>query len=83
MEKITFIDDEFNEILFEIVDQIEIDGTKYLLVEDEDEVATILKEAEDESSDEISITYQLIEDQNEFQKVMLSFMESDEYDIEI
>lgn len=81
MEKINFYDELTGEtILFEIVDQTTIDGQKYLLVADEEDVATILKEIIDDGEE---ITYQLIENDEELQKVALTLMESDEYDIEI
>ncbi len=81
MEKIEFYDDESGDnILFEIVNSTEVDGNKYLLVVDEDDDATILKEMSD---DEDNLVYELLEDEAEFQKVALLLMESDEYDIEI
>nr|WP_307990152.1 DUF1292 domain-containing protein [uncultured Niameybacter sp.] len=81
MEKINFYDETTGEtILFEVVDQTVIDGQKYLLVADEEDEATILKEVVDNGEE---ITYELVEDDNEFQKAALTLMESDEYDIEI
>lgn len=81
MEKINFYDETTGEtILFEVVDQAVIDGQKYLLVADEEDEATILKEIVDNGEE---ITYELVEDDNEFQKAALTLMESDEYDIEI
>lgn len=81
MEKINFYDEVTGEtILFEVVDQAIIDGKKYLLVADEEDEATILKEMVDDGEE---ITYELVEDDNEFQKAALTLMESDEYDIEI
>lgn len=81
MEKINFYDETTGEtILFEVVDQAVIDGQKYLLVADEEDEATILKEVVDNGEE---ITYELVEDDNEFQKAALTLMESDEYDIEI
>ncbi len=81
MEKIVFYDD-FNdeEVLFEIVDSTVVDGNKYLLVVDEDDEATILKE---ETGEDDELIYALVEDEGEFQKVALILMESDEYDLEI
>ena len=80
MQKITFLDPSTNEsVLFEIIDQITIEGKRYLLVADEEEVATILKEVVEEDE---TITYALVEDDMEFQKISLSFMENDEYDID-
>ncbi|MDA3732404.1 DUF1292 domain-containing protein [Niameybacter massiliensis] len=81
MEKIEFFDELTGEtILFELVDYAVIDGHKYLLVADEEDNATILKEIIDDGDE---ITYELVEDDNEFQKAALTLMESDEYDIEI
>ncbi|OON99961.1 MAG: hypothetical protein ATN35_09900 [Epulopiscium sp. Nele67-Bin004] len=81
MEKIVFYDD-FNdeEVLFEIVDSTVVEGNKYLLVVDEDDEATILKE---ETGEDDTLIYALVEDEGEFQKVALILMESDEYDLEI
>jgi len=74
-EIITFYDSETNEkILFEVIDTFDMDGQRYLLVADKDDEAAILKEMH---MDEEDITYQLIEDDDEFQKVALLFLESD------
>ncbi|OON91018.1 MAG: hypothetical protein ATN32_02755 [Candidatus Epulonipiscium fishelsonii] len=80
MEQILFIDEEGVEIFFNIIDYIEENTNKYLLVEDDEENATILKQNTDEDE---NLIYELIEDEREFQKLALLFMESDEYDIEI
>lgn len=81
MEKIEFWDDEMGEsILFEVVDQLTLQDQKYILVVDEEEVATILKEIKE---DDESLTYVLVENDDEFQKVTLLFMENDAYDVEI
>lgn len=81
MDKINFYDELTQEtIQFEVIDQTTIDGQKYLLVADDEDVATILKEIIDDGEE---ITYQLVEDDDELQKVALTLMESDEYDIEI
>jgi hypothetical protein len=83
LQKIEFWDEEANEsVLFEIIDEIVIDGQRYLLVADVDEVATILKEIPTDDEEEDN-RYVLVEDDFEFQKVSLSFMENDEYDVEI
>lgn len=76
MEKfITFYDNTTNEkIIFEAIDSFDINGQRYLLVADEEDAAVILKEVQ---MDEEDITYQLIEDDDEFQKVALLFLESD------
>ena len=81
METITFYDDITNEeIEFEVIDQTTVDGIQYLLVADEEDEAFILKAIQE---DEENITYELIEDELELQKVTLIFLESDEYDIEV
>ncbi|MHC1747495.1 MAG: DUF1292 domain-containing protein [Cellulosilyticaceae bacterium] len=80
-EKIVFFDETTGEeVLFEIVDHLIVDDCKYILVVDEEDVATIMKETED---DETEVTYVLVEDDAEFQKITLLFMESDEYDVEV
>lgn len=81
MEKINFYDEIADEtIQFEVIDETTIDNQKYLLVADDEDVATILKEIVDDGE---NITYELVEDDEELQKVALTLMESDEYDIEI
>ena len=74
-EIITFYDSTTNEkIIFEAIDSFDMDGQRYLLVADEEDVAVILKEVQMDQED---ITYQLIEDDDEFQKIALLFLESD------
>ena len=81
IQRITFVDEETNEeILFEIVDEVVLDDVKYLLVVDEDDISTILKQV-GEVDDEIE--YALVEDEDEFKKAATEFMASDEYNIEI
>jgi hypothetical protein len=81
MQYITFYDEETDEkILFEIIDQLTVDGKKYILVADDNDQSAILEELRDEGDE---ITYGIIEDDAIFQKLTLLFMESDEYDIEI
>ncbi|MEG0014708.1 MAG: DUF1292 domain-containing protein [Cellulosilyticaceae bacterium] len=80
-EKILFVDETTGEeIEFEVIDELLVDEKRYLLVVDEDDEATILKEI---SEADDTIEYALVEDENEFQRVTLLFMESDEYDIEV
>lgn len=75
IKMITFYDSETNEkILFEVIDTFDMDGQRYLLVADEKDDAAILKEVQMGIQD---ITYQLIEDDDEFQKVALLFLGSD------
>ena len=81
INRITFIDEETGEeILFEIIDEAVLEGTKYLLVVDEEDISTILKQVNEE---EDNIEYALVEDEDEFKKAATEFMASDEYDIEI
>lgn len=81
IERITFIDEETQEeILFEVVDEVILDETKYILVVDEDDVSTILKQVGEHHEE---IEYILVEDEEEFKKAATEFMTSEEYDIEI
>lgn len=80
-EKILFVDETTGEeIEFEVIDELLVDEKRYILVVDEEDEATILKEI---SEADDTIEYALVEDENEFQRVTLLFMESDEYDIEV
>lgn len=68
------------EIRFEVIDSIDLEGQRYILVADNEDQAALLKEVE---MDEEEITYELIEDDNEFQRIALFFLESDSgYDLE-
>ena len=80
-EMITFYDSITNEkILFEVMDSFDMEGQRYLLVADEEDEAAILKEIQ-MGDDEI--TYELIDDDAEFQKVALLFIENDSgYELE-
>lgn len=80
-EMITFYDSTTNEkVLFEVMDSFDMEGQRYLLVADEEDDAAILKEIQ-MGDDEI--TYELIDDDHEFQKVALLFLESDSgYELE-
>ena len=81
INRITFIDEETGEeILFEIIDEVVLEGVKYLLVVDEDDISTILKQLGETEED---IEYTLVEDEDEFKKAATEFMASEEYDIEI
>ncbi|OON92737.1 MAG: hypothetical protein ATN34_02725 [Epulopiscium sp. Nele67-Bin002] len=80
MEKITFYSEDGEEVLFEIIDSAIIDSNKYILVANEDEEAVILKEIMDT---EENLTYAIVEDDVEFQKVALHLMENDDYELEI
>lgn len=81
IEKIKFIDEETgDEILFEVIDEVIIDNIKYILVVDEDDVSTILKQIHEEDEE---LEYQLVEDEDEFKKVATEFMTSEDYEIEV
>ncbi|WP_069997915.1 DUF1292 domain-containing protein [Cellulosilyticum sp. I15G10I2] len=81
MEQIKFFDETTGEeTLFEVLDEIVLENKKYILVVDQEDVATILKEVSELDED---ITYQLLEDENEFKKAAVEFMTNDDYDIEI
>ena len=68
------------EVRFEVIDSFDIEGQRYILVADNEDQAAILKEV---AMDDEEIIYELIEDDNEFQKVALLFLESDAgYDLE-
>ncbi|OON93866.1 MAG: hypothetical protein ATN31_05010 [Candidatus Epulonipiscioides saccharophilum] len=78
---ISFYDEETNEeILFEIVDSTIFNNSKYLLVVDKDDEATILKEQKDADN---NLFYSLLENEDEFQQITLILMENDEYDLEV
>lgn len=77
---IKFDDESGEEIRFEVIDSFDLDGQRYILVADNEDQAAILKEVK---MDEEEIVYELIEDDQEFQKVALLFLESDAgYDLE-
>lgn len=81
VEKISFIDEETNEeTWFEVVDEVILDETKYILVVDEDDISTILKQVNE--SDE-NVEYMLVEEEDEFKKAATEFMANEAYDIEI
>lgn len=81
IEKIKFIDEETNEtIWFEVIDEVILDQIKYILVVDEEDVSTILKQVNEAGED---LEYALVEDEEEFKKAATEFMTSEDYDIEI
>jgi len=81
IEKIKFTDQETNEeIMFEVVDEVVINNVKYILVVDEDDVSTILKQVGEHDEE---LDYILVEDEDEFKKAATEFMTSEDYDIEI
>ena len=81
VERIQFIDEETNETIeFEVIDEVVMDGIKYILVVDEEDISTILKQVNEDGEE---VEYVLVEDEDEFKKVATEFMTSEEYDIEI
>ena len=73
-EIIKFYDNSTDEeILFEVMDAFDLEGQRYILVADDDDDAAILKEVQMGDED---IAYELIEDNDEFQKIALLFLES-------
>lgn len=86
-ETVTMTDDEGNDTEFSIIDYIENNGIRYLLViesefmDDEDSEATILKEI---STNDDEVLYESLEDEKEFDLVAGLFQDkSDEYDVEV
>ncbi len=84
---VTMTDEDGVDIEFCIIDQVMSSGERYLLVveselmDDEETEAIILKEI---SINEEDVTYALVEDDAEFNKVADLFAENDgEYDIEV
>lgn len=80
MEKIKFVDETTNEeILFEVLDEVILGDNKYVLVADEEDEATILKQTGEIQEQTI---YSLIEDEEEFKKVAVELMSREDFDIE-
>lgn len=80
-KRIQFIDEETGEeILFEVIDEVIIDNIKYILVVDEEDVSTILKQVNEVNEE---LEYILVEDEDEFKKAAVEFMTSEDYDIEL
>ncbi|MDF2878878.1 MAG: hypothetical protein K0S30_1974 [Clostridia bacterium] len=81
MEQIKFFDEATGEeTLFEVLDEVILDNNKYILVVDDEDVATILKLVQEDGED---ISYILLEDEDEFKKAAVEFMTNEDYDIEI
>lgn len=86
-EIIIMTDDDGEDVEFAIIDNIMYKNERYLLVvesselDDDEATALILKETEISEND---VTYSLVEDDNEFDKISELFAENDEnYDLEI
>ncbi len=85
-ETITMTDEDGIETDFVIIDAIEVDKTKYLLVVSSDEAksdepeAAILKEISSNNKDSY---YEFIEDDNEFKKISVLLQDNDsDYEME-
>jgi uncharacterized protein YrzB (UPF0473 family) len=86
---IVLTDEETNEqVEFEVISALDIDGDKYILViekdraDDEEAEAIIFKQLDAKEDDEV--IYELIEDEEEFEKVAEQFMKNnDEYDMNL
>ena len=76
MEKVIFVDPETNEeIEFFVIEQTQLNGTKYLLVaedDEEDSPAYILEELEDDDKD---IIYSFVEDDDRLESLGKVFAE--------
>lgn len=86
-EMVTMTDDDGNDVEFVIIDNVRNAGERYLLVverelmDDDETDAIILKEV---SIDEEDVTYELVEEEAEFDKVADLFAQNDgEYDVRI
>lgn len=81
VDKISFIEESTGEeILFEVIDEVIIKNIKYILVVDEDDISTILKQTNEAGDD---LEYSLVENEDEFKLVAVEFMTSEDYDIEV
>ncbi len=77
-DEITFITDEGEEVIFQVLEQTRLGGTDYLLVstiteEDEDAEALILKDISKETEEEA--VYDIVEEEQELQSVAAIFKE--------
>ena len=83
-ETILLTDEDGQEVEFALIDAAEMDGANSLLVveadwiEDENAEAMILKEV---GSDEENIDYELVEDDEELEKVAALFENGEGYDV--
>ncbi len=86
-ETVTMTDEDNNEVEFVIIDNVRSAGERYLLVverelmDDDETDAIILKEI---SIDEEDVTYELVEDDAEFDRIADLFAQADgDYDVRI
>jgi uncharacterized protein YrzB (UPF0473 family) len=87
LETITLTDETGEETDFIILDKITDNGKEYILaieselIDEEDAEAAIFRKAASDGEEDV---YELIEDDNEFDKIASIFqLSSDEYDVEI
>ncbi len=77
-DEITFITEDGEEVVFQVLEQTRLGGTDYLLVstiieEDEDAEALILKDISKETDEEA--VYDIVEEEQELQSVAAIFKE--------
>ena len=77
-DEITFITEDGEEVLFQVLEQTRLGGTDYLLVstiteDDEDAEALILKDISKETDEDA--VYDIVEDEQELQSVAAIFKE--------
>ena len=77
-DEITFVTEDGEEVVFQILEQTRLGGTDYLLVstiteDDEDAEALILKDISEETDEEA--VYDIVEDEQELQSVAAIFQE--------
>ena len=85
-ETVTLTDDDGEEIEFAIIDTTEDNGKVYILavetsmLEDEESEATLFKKGLTDDGQDV---YELIEDDDEFNRIAGLFQHSGEYDVEL
>ncbi len=89
-EVVTLTSDEGETEDFYVIDAAKFEGFTYVLTvpvegqEDDDEVfdAVILREVESDS-DDVNVTYDIVTDEDEFERVANFFSESGDFDISV
>ncbi|MCI8341728.1 MAG: DUF1292 domain-containing protein [Firmicutes bacterium] len=86
-DTIMLTDEEGTEKEFAVIDALELDGNSYILVveadveDDEESMAMILKKTSEDNDD---VSYELVEDDDEFDKVAEIFQKNgDDYEVKI
>ncbi len=75
-QKVTFKDKVTGEeIIFDVLDELKVDGIKYILVADADDNGTIMKQTGEVGEE---IEYEIVEDDLEFNKLATLFAEPDD-----